>query len=65
MSERFSLTAVVIGAVFVGLGVLFALDAYDVLRLRADVVFSIAVIALGVAVIAGALLRPRDEIDRS
>lgn len=61
MGERVSLMAVAVGAVFAGLGLLFVLDAYDVLRLRADVVLSIAVIALGVAVIVGAVSGPREE----
>ena len=50
-------TALVIGLLFIALGVGFLLDSMDVWELRAMVVVSLLVIGLGVAVVAGQLAR--------
>jgi hypothetical protein len=65
MNDRMSFGAVVTGALFVALGVLFMLDAFDIARVRADVVLSLAVIALGLAMIAGAIWRRPEPPPRS
>ena len=57
MTGRLDPTALVIGLLFVALGVGFLLDSLDVWELRAAVVISLLVIGLGVAVVAGQLAR--------
>lgn len=60
MNERhFDVGAFLAGLVFATLGVLFLLDALDVAQFRFEVVLPAILIALGIAVIAGAMLRSR------
>jgi uncharacterized integral membrane protein len=57
--RRFDVGALLAGLVFAVLGVLFLLDATDVARFRFEVVLPAILVALGVAVIAGTLIRDR------
>lgn len=50
-------SAVIAGLVFLGLSVVFILEAVDVWEVRGIVALSSMVIGLGVAVLAGALWR--------
>lgn len=52
-------TAVVAGLLFVVLGVLLLLEAFDVLDLRPSVLIPALFIGLGVAVLAGAARRTK------
>ncbi|GMU41342.1 MAG: hypothetical protein AMXMBFR23_22080 [Chloroflexota bacterium] len=52
--------AALTGLVFIVLGVLFMLDAVDVAEWRYDLLLPGVLIALGVAAIAGAVLRSRE-----
>jgi hypothetical protein len=61
MNSRFSPGTALTGILFVVLGVLFFLDAIDAIRLRLDVLLPIGVIALGVAVLLGAIWDHRGE----
>jgi len=54
MGGRSSIGAALTGAIFLTLGVLFFLDQVDALQLRVDVAVPVLLIALGLAVIAGA-----------
>jgi uncharacterized integral membrane protein len=60
MNERnFDVSAFLTGLVFAVLGTLFLVDALDVAQFRFEIVLPAILIALGVAVIAGAALRSR------
>jgi hypothetical protein len=52
-------SALVIGAAFVVIGLLFLLESFDLFDLRAAVVLPILLIALGGVVLLGALARRR------
>ena len=57
MSERrFDVGHFVMGLVFIGIGVAFLLERLDLWTPRFDVLLPAAVIAIGVAVLLGALL---------
>ena len=62
--DGFSIGGFVAGALFTALGVLFMLRAFDLVDIRFDIVLSVAVIALGIALVAGALVRPRGGAPR-
>ena len=53
MRRNFDSGALAFGIVFIALGVLFLLDAYDVLDLRARHIWSILLIGIGVGVLFG------------
>jgi len=60
MNERnFDPGAFIAGLVFAVLGALFLVDALDVAQFRFEIVLPAIIIALGIAVIAGAALRSR------
>lgn len=59
MERNFDAGAFLAGLVFAVLGVLFLLDTLDVARFRFEVVLPGILVALGVAVIAGAVMRSR------
>jgi hypothetical protein len=59
--EGFSIGGVIAGALFTALGVLFMLQAFDVINVRFDVVLSLTVIALGLGLVGGGLLRPHHD----
>lgn len=58
--RSFSPGGAVAGIIFLVLGVLFFLDAVDVVTLRLDVLLPVALIALGFALVLGAIW-PRDR----
>lgn len=55
--DQFDVGALLTGLVFALLGGLFLLDALDVQRFRWELVLPAIIIALGIAVIVGALAR--------
>ena len=57
MTRDYSLTAAVIGLLFVALGALFLLDAVEAIQLRAGVVLPLVLIGAGLGVLAGAVRR--------
>jgi hypothetical protein len=56
--ERFSMSAVVFGLVFLVLGGLFMLDALEVIDLDPVYILPALLIGLGIGVIAGSRRRP-------
>lgn len=54
----FHLGAALSGVIFAILGALFLLDALDVTNIERDIVLPVVLIALGVALMLGALWRP-------
>ena len=57
--QRFDLGAALAGVTFAVLGVLFLLDATEVVEFRFEIVLPAIVIALGAAMILGAVVRDR------
>jgi hypothetical protein len=57
---RYDIGAAFAGIVFTLLGTSFLLDALDVATFRYEIILPIVVIAVGLAAILSALLRPKD-----
>lgn len=57
MERHFDPGALIVGAIFVLLGVVFLTGALDITNWRYEVILPVAVIGAGVAAIAGALWR--------
>ena len=55
--ERFNLSGVVMGLIFIALGAVFLLDRLEVWDLRFEVVWPGVLVGVGVLVVLGALLR--------
>ena len=54
--RRFDVGQFVMGLIFIGIGTAFLLDRLDIWTPRFDVLLPAAVIAIGIAVLLGALL---------
>jgi hypothetical protein len=57
MSGRFDVRGLLVGLLFIAAGTLFLLDRLGVLHLRADIIWPLAVIAVGAIVVLRALMR--------
>lgn len=58
-SRRYNRTAAVAGLVFVGLGILFLLEALDLFDLRARYLWPVVLIAIGGAILASGIKSSR------